>query len=120
MCHGQSQGHPTVRLSPGSRTFRRLGSGGFLTEARTLLQHASPSRHALQQRANVPDLVGGVTSALDLSQAFDTVSRQEMISLLHSEGADGDTTRLVQALHYKSKYVLKAQRASTSVETTAV
>ena len=76
-----------------------------LRDARTLLQNA----HALQQGAHVPDLVGGITFALDLSQAFDTVSRQEIISLLHSEGADGDTVRLVQALHHKSKYVLKAQ-----------
>ena len=60
-----------------------------LREARTLLQNASPSRHALRQGAQVPDLVGGITFALDLSQAFDTVSRQEIISLLHSEGADG-------------------------------
>ena len=84
-----------------------------------MLQNAPPSRSALQQGAQVPDLVGGITFALDLSQAFDTVSRQEIISLLHSEGADGDTVRLVQALHDKSRYVLKAQGATTSVETTA-
>ena len=53
-----------------------------LREARALLQQASPSRHDLQQGAPVPDLSGGVTFALDLSQAFDTVSRQEIISLL--------------------------------------
>ena len=51
-----------------------------LRDARTLLQNA----HALQQGAHVPDLVGGITFALDLSQAFDTVSRQEIISLLTS------------------------------------
>ena len=72
-----------------------------------------------KQGAQVPDLVGGITFVLDLSQTFDTVSGQEIISLLHSEGADGDTVRLVQALHDKSRYVLKAQGATTSVETTA-
>ena len=72
-----------------------------------------------KQGAQVPDLVGGITFVLDLSQTFDTVSGQEIISLLHSEGADGDTVRLLQALHDKSRYVLKAQGATTSVETTA-
>ena len=32
-----------------------------LREARTLLQNTSPSRHALQLGAHVPDLVGGIT-----------------------------------------------------------
>ena len=50
---------------------------------------------------------------------FDTVSLQEIICLLLAEGANGDTVRLVQALHDKSSYVLKAQGDTTSVETTA-
>ena len=50
---------------------------------------------------------------------FDTVSLQEIICLLLAEGANGDTVRLVQALHDKSSYGQKAQGDTTSVETTA-
>ena len=88
-----------------------------LKKARAFLQNASPSRHALQQAGPRPRRWNHLR--VDLSQAFDTLSGQEIISLLHSEGADGDTVRLVQALHDKSRYVLKAQGATTSVETTA-
>ena len=56
-----------------------------LREARTLLQNASPSRRALQQGAQVPGLVGGITFALDLSQAFDTVARRSSASSTRRE-----------------------------------
>ena len=67
-----------------------LGTLGSLVNSYSWLHPAC--RHDLQQHANVPNLVGGVTFALDLSQAFDTVSLQEIICLLLAEGANGDTT----------------------------
>ena len=90
-----------------------------LREARQLIQQSQPSRHELQEGVKAPGLVGGLTFALDLSQAFDTVSRQDILSLLQQEGVDGDTVRLVHSLHDQSGYRLKTQGATTTVETTA-
>ena len=59
-----------------------------LREVRELCRAASPSRTELQRGHCPADLVGGITFALDLSQAFDTVSRSEILSLLAGLGAD--------------------------------
>ena len=48
------------------------------------------------QRGHGPaDLVGGITFALDLSQAFDTVSRGEILSLLDELGAEPSLQHLI-------------------------
>ena len=75
-----------------------------LREARQLIEQAKPSPHEQKQGIQPPALVGGVTFALDVSQAFDTVSFQEIIQLLQEQGADSDTVRLVHARHDKSCY----------------
>ena len=62
--------------------------------------------------------VGGITFALDLSQAFDTVSRQEILEILPELLADPALVALVHALHRKSSYRLAAQGSTTTVETT--
>ena len=58
-----------------------------LREVRELCRKASPSRVELRRHGSA-DLVGGITFALDLSQAFDTVSRSEILSLLDELGAE--------------------------------
>ncbi|CAE7244681.1 RXLR78 [Symbiodinium sp. CCMP2456] len=68
--------------------------------------------------ATAPDLVGGLTFALDLSQAFDTVSRQKILSILTDRSADPDTVRMVHSLHHKSSYKIRTQGISATVETT--
>ena len=88
-----------------------------LREARELINQARPSRRELH--AGVTGLAGGVTFALDRSQAFDTVSRQAIIDNLPQLGAPEDVVRLVHALHHRSKYRLQTQGESTWVETTA-
>ena len=71
------------------------------------------------QRGHGPaELVGGITFALDLSQAFDTVSRSEILSLLDELGAEPPLRQLVHALHHQSKYRLHSQGAHQDVETT--
>ena len=61
-----------------------------LQEVRQLCGTASPSCQELRAGALRPDLVGGITFALDLSQAFDTVSRQETLEILPELSADPD------------------------------
>ena len=89
-----------------------------LQEVRQLCGTASPSRQELRACALRPDLVGGITFALDLSQAFETVSRQEILEILPELSADPDLVALVHALHHKSSYRLAAQGSTTTVETT--
>ena len=61
-----------------------------LREARQLIQEARPSRHELHAGVQPHGLAGGVTFALDLSQAFDTVSRQDIIDNVAQLGASED------------------------------
>ena len=53
-----------------------------LREVRQLCGSASPGRQQLREGALRPDLVGGLTFALDLSKAFDTVSRRDILEAL--------------------------------------
>ena len=81
-----------------------------LREARDLIHTARPSRHEQHAGATPPDLAGGITFALDLSQAFDTVSRQSIIDNLSELGDPSDVVRLVHALHNGSQYRLQTQQ----------
>ncbi|CAE7416550.1 RXLR78, partial [Symbiodinium sp. KB8] len=65
-----------------------------------------------------PSLVGGITFALDLSQAFDTVSRQDILDQLQDLSVEPSLISLVHGLHHSSKYRLHAQGSFTEVETT--
>ena len=78
---------------------------------------ASPGRQELREGALRPDLVGGLTFALDLSQAFDTVSRQDIIDTLPELSDDPELVSLVHALHHRSAYRLTAQGDTAKVET---
>ena len=70
------------------------------------------------QRGHGPaDLVGGITFTLD-PQAFDTVSRSEILSLLDELGAEPSLQHLIHALHHRSKYRLHSQGDHQDVETT--
>ena len=55
--------------------------------------------------------------ALDLSKAFDTVSRREILDILLELRADPEVVALVHALRHRSAYRLTAQGRSASVET---
>ena len=86
-----------------------------LREVRQLCGAASSGKQELREGALRSDLVGGLTFALDLAQAFDTVSRQEIIATLPALTA---LVSLVHALHHRSAYRLTAQGEVTTVETT--
>ena len=101
-----------VRILARSRTLCRVVS--HLREARQLINQARPSRHELHAGVQPPGLAGGVTFALDLSQAFDTVSRQAIIDNLAQLGAPEDVVKLVHALHHRSKNRLQTQGESTA------
>ena len=62
--------------------------------------------------------MGGITFALDLSQAFDTVSRQDILDQLQALSVEPNLVSLVHGLHHSSKYRLHAQGGYTEVETT--
>ena len=89
-----------------------------LREVRQLCGSASPGRQQLREGALRPDLVGGLTFALDLSKAFDTVSRRDILKALPQVSQDPELASLVHALHHRSAYKLTAQGDTTMVETT--
>ena len=89
-----------------------------LQEVRQLCGTASPGRQELREGALRPDLVGGITFALDLSQAFDSVSRQEILDILPELTSDPQLVSLVHGLHHRSSYRLTAQGETAQVETT--
>ena len=90
-----------------------------LRKVRELCRTANPSRAELQRGHCPADLVGGITVALDLSQAFDTVSREEILSLITELGANTSLQCLIHGLHHRSKYRLHSQGEHQDMETTA-
>ena len=89
-----------------------------LREVRQIGRSAKPSREERKRGLGPPSLVGGITFALDLSQAFDTVSRQDILDQLQALSVEPSLVSLVHALHHSSKYRLHAQGGYTEVETT--
>ena len=89
-----------------------------LREVRQIGRSAKPSREDRKRGLGPPSLVGGITFALDLSQAFDTVSRQDILDQLQALSVEPNLVSLVHGLHHSSKYRLHAQGGYTEVETT--
>ena len=89
-----------------------------LREVRQIGRSAKPSREDRKRGLGPPSLVGGITFALDLSQAFDTVSRQDILDQLQALSVEPSLISLVHGLHHSSKYRLHAQGGYTEVETT--
>ena len=89
-----------------------------LREVRQIGRSAKPSREDRKRGLGPPSLVGGITFALDLSQAFDTVSRQDILEQLQALSVEPSLVSLVHGLHHSSKYRLHAQGGYTEVETT--
>ena len=89
-----------------------------LREVRQIGRSAKPSREDRKRGLGPPSLVGGITFALDLSQAFDTVSRQDILDQLQALSVEPGLVSLVHGLHHCSKYRLHAQGGYTEVETT--
>ena len=89
-----------------------------LREVRQIGRSAKPSREDRKRGLGPPSLVGGITFALDLSQAFDTVSRQDILDQLQALSVEPSLVSLVHGLHHSSKYRLHAQGGYTEVETT--
>ena len=89
-----------------------------LREVRQIGRSAKPSREDKKRGLCPPSLVGGIAFALDLSQAFDTVSRQDILDQLQALSVEPHLVSLVHGLHHSSKYRLHAQGGYTEVETT--
>ena len=89
-----------------------------LREVRQIGRSAKPSREDRKRGLGPPSLVGGITFALDLSQAFDTVSRQDILDQLQALSVEPNLVSLVHGLHHSSKHRLHAQGGYTEVETT--
>ena len=89
-----------------------------LREVRLIGRSAKPRREDRKRGLGPPDLVGGITFALDLSQAFDTVSCQDILDQLQDLSVDPSLISLVHGLHHSSKYRLHAQGSFAEVETT--
>ena len=81
-------------------------------------QDARRTRHQIRQSQVRPPLVGGVCFALDLSQAFDMVSRRDLLDTLRAAGADSALIDLVAALHAESTYSFRAQGQEGQVVST--
>ena len=74
-----------------------------LREVRIIGRSAKPSREDRKRGLGPPSLVGGITFALDLSQAFDTVSRQDILDQLQDLSVEPNLISLVHGLHHSSK-----------------
>ena len=89
-----------------------------LREVPLVGRSAKPSREDRKRGLGPPALVGGITFALDLSQGFATVSRQDILDQLQDLSVDASLVSLVRGLHHSSKYRLHAQGSFAEVETT--
>ena len=88
-------------------------------EVRSICAQSRLSRHSLHAGQRKPELVGGICYALDLSQAFDMVRRQDLMDTLQEAGVPSDIQGLVASLHSDSRYTARSQPTSCSVESTA-
>ena len=87
-------------------------------EVRSICARSRLSRHSLHAGQRKPESVGGICFALDLSQAFDTVRRQDLMDTLQEAEVPPDIQALVASLHSDSRYTVRSQQASCSVEST--
>ena len=88
-------------------------------EVRQMCAQSRLSRHSQHAGHRKPELVGGICFALDLSQAFDMVRRQDLMDTLQEAGVPSDIQGLVASLHSNSRYTVRSQQTSCSVESTA-
>ena len=87
-------------------------------EVRQMCAQSRLSRHSQHAGHRKPELAGGICFALDLSQAFDMVRRQDLMDTLQDAGVPSDIQGLVASLHSNSRYTVRSQQTSCSVEST--
>ena len=92
---------------------------GHARRVRALLRSRAPDRFCTSKgRKGKPDLIGGFTFSLDLSQAFDKTSREALLRSLKTYGASPEDVELVASLHREAQYNLRYGRSQDSVTST--
>ena len=87
-------------------------------EVRHACAQARLSRHSQHAGHAKPELVGGICFALDLSQAFDMVRRQDLMDTLQEANVPIAVQNLVASLHTDSRYKVRSQQRTSEVEST--
>ena len=92
---------------------------GHAKRVRALLRSRAPDRfRSSKGGTKKPDLIGGFTFSLDLSQAFDKTSRDSLLRALTTYGASSEDVELVASLHREAQYNLKYGRSQDQVTST--
>ena len=90
-----------------------------LDRAKELRELDQRSPHHAAARSNKPKLVGALTLTLDLSKAFDSVTRQELILALQHLQVDTETIEMVIQLHSSTSYSMGRNGQTSTVQTTS-
>ena len=92
---------------------------GHARRVRAMLRSRAPDRFCTPKRTKgKPDLIGGFTFSLDLSQAFDKTSREALLRSLITYGASPEDVELVASLHREAQYNLRYGRSQETVTST--
>ena len=92
---------------------------GHARRVRAMLRSRAPDRFRTPGgRQGKPDLIGGFTFSLELSQAFDKTSREALLRSLITYGAAPEDVELVASLHRDAQYNLKYGRSQDTVTST--
>ena len=92
---------------------------GHARRVRAMLRSRAPDRFCTPKRKKgKPDLIGGFTFSLDLSQAFDKTSREALLRSLITYGASPADVELVASLHREAQYNLRYGRSQDTVTST--
>ena len=90
----------------------------YFGEIETLQRGQINNRFKMHQGVKALHCHGGLCLSLDLSSAFDSVSRDLLIQSLLDHQVPSDLINVVQQLHRGAKYIFKTSQASGQVITT--
>ncbi|OLQ00654.1 2-hydroxyacid dehydrogenase-like 1 [Symbiodinium microadriaticum] len=114
---------PALRMTPQFAYAKSRGTADALLRAHMhfeavtkLVQDTQCTRFQKQAGGRARAVVGGLGLSLDLSKAFDGVTRAHIYSSMEQHGVPQDVITIIQQLHYRAQYVYQtgAQSGSTT------
>ncbi|CAE7789964.1 unnamed protein product, partial [Symbiodinium sp. KB8] len=115
---------PALRTTPQFAYAKSRGTADALLRAHMhfeavtqLVQNTQCTRFQKQAGGKEREVVGGLSLSLDLSKAFDGVTRAHIYNSMAQRGVPQDVITIIQQLHYRAQYVYQTGTQSGSTTT---